>query len=157
MVKGKNAKELVGLAHTNMLTALGNADPNDVNLCYGIMNNLFQILRLEDFYTELEQIQGGEVQKPQEYEPCNVTAFPQQTEAEPSEACPEVDETTQDEPTVTCTHTMEEVRDLLTKAAKAGKNIKPLLAKYGASKLSDLDASVYDEAYEDALALLGGD
>lgn len=155
MVKGKNAKELVGLAHTNMLTALGNADPNDVNLCYGIMNNLFQILRLEDFYTELEQIQSSGAPT-RVAEPSNVTPFPQQTEAEPSEACPDVDEVTQDEPTVTSTHSYEEVRDLLTKAAKSGKNIKGLLDKYGASKLSDLGASVYDAAYEDAQALLGG-
>lgn len=155
MVKGKNAKELVGLAHTNMLTALGNADPNDVNLCYGIMNNLFQILRLEDFYTELEQIQSSG-SPTRVAEPSNVTPLLQQTEAEPSEACPYVDEMTQDEPTVTSTHSYEEVRDLLTKAAKAGKNIKGLLDKYGASKLSDLGASVYDAAYEDAQALLGG-
>jgi hypothetical protein len=158
MVKGKHAKELVGLAHTNMLTALGNADPNDTERCYGIINNLFQILRLEDFYTELEQVQGEPgSQKPAEYEPSNVTPFPavtEQTEVAPDSSCPDVVKTTQEKPTVTATHTREEVRDLLKGAAVAGKNVKGLLTKYGVDKLSDLNEETYDAIYADAEALM---
>lgn len=149
MVVAQHAKELVGLAHTNMLAALGNADPNDTERCYGLINNLFQVLRLEDFYTELCEVQEG---KPTVLEtgtevdsmatsPDNVTTFPEQKQ----------------EPTVEeklSTRSKEEVRDLLVRVSKANMDLKSILSKYNASKFSDLVEVDYDAVYADAEALL---
>ena len=157
MVKGKNAKELVGLAHTNMLTALGNADANDVNLCYGLINNLFQILKLEDFYTELEQVQGGGTPvgscgtPPL---PANVIPFPVQPSPDVVNTATDGGSVTEAEAEVTQSRTKDEVRALLVKVSQANKDLKSLLSKYGATKFSDLDEKTYDAIYADAEALM---
>lgn len=161
MVVAKHAKELVGLAHTNMLEALGNADPTNTEQCYGLINNLFQIIRLEDFYTELGEIQGAEVIAPKlesRPEVDNLTQFPTVVSEPKEEMEGQVslfqEGTEPVKPEKVSTKTFDEVKKVMTKAAQAGKNIKAILDKRGVGKLSDLSEATYDAVYAEAEALL---